>query len=165
MTFRISVRRFEIFCEDLDDANICILEVLKPVLVLFIKGSNGDACQKEKDTPGRKLDDAVPEDPVSEESLREDHGADQDIKDGEEGDQDPDSAAQKVTRDEHGKVIEVKDERDFLDEIGSEKSHDKNEGDKELLKMLHDELLDLFHDLFLFPFCPKARYSLELKKG
>jgi len=98
----------------------------------------------------------VPKDPIAKETLWKEHGTNQDIEDGEEGDQDPDSAAQKVTRDEDGEIIEVEDEGDFLDEIGPKKGHDKNEGDKELLKMFHDELLDLFHNLSLFTFCPKA---------
>jgi hypothetical protein len=98
----------------------------------------------------------MPEDPVAEETLRKEHGTDQDIEDGEEGDPDPDSAAEKVTRDEDGQIIEVEDQGDFLDEISPKEGHDKNEGDKELLKMFHDVLLDLFHDLSLLTFCPKA---------
>jgi len=156
MTFCVPIRRFEVFGEDLDDANVCILEVLKPVLVLFIECSNGDACQEEKDAPGRKLHNAVPEDPVAEEALWEEHGTNQDIEDGKEGDQDPNAAAQKVTRDEDGEIIEVEDKGDFLDKIGPKKGYNKYEGDKELLKMFHDVLLDLFHDLSLFTFCPKA---------
>jgi hypothetical protein len=156
MAFCVPIRRFEVFREDLDDANVCILEILEPTLILFIECSNGDACQEEKDAPGRKLHDAVPEDPVAEETLWKEHGTYQDIEDGKEGDEDPDSAAQKVTRDEDGEIIEVEDEGDFLDEIGPQKGYDKNEGNKEFLKMFQDVLLDLFHDLSLFTFCPKA---------
>jgi hypothetical protein len=97
----------------------------------------------------------VPKDPIAEETLWKEHGTNQDIEDGEEGNQDPDSAAQKVTRDENGEIIEVEDEGDFLDEIGPKKSHDKNEGDKEFFKMFYDVLLDFFHNFSLSPIRPR----------
>jgi hypothetical protein len=92
----------------------------------------------------------------TEKSVGEKHGTNQDIEDGEDGNQDPDSAAQKVTRDEDGEIIEVEDEGDLFDEIGSKKGYDKDDGYKDFFKMFHDVLLDLFHDLSLFHFLPKG---------
>jgi hypothetical protein len=89
----------------------------------------------------------VPENPVAEETVREEHGTDQDIEDGEKGDQDSNSASQKITGDEDRKIIEVEDERDFLDKIGPEESHNEDDGHEDFLKMFHDELFNTLHDL------------------
>ena len=87
----------------------------------------------------------MPEDPVAEETLWEEHGTNEYIEDGEDGDQDSNPAAQKVTRDEDREIIEIEDEGDLFDEIGPKKGHDEDDGHKDLLKMFHDVLLDLFH--------------------
>jgi len=79
--------------------------------------------------------------------LREKHGADQHVQDREEGNQNPDSPSKKVTGNKDWEVVEIKDEGDFLDEVGTDKGGYENDDDKNLLEMFHDELLRMFHNV------------------
>jgi hypothetical protein len=93
----------------------------------------------------------VPEKPVSEKSVGEKHGADQHVQNRKKGNQNPYPTSKKITCHENRKVIEIEDQRNFLDEVGSNEGNDEDNRDKEFLKMLHDEL---FHTVHVFsPVC------------
>jgi hypothetical protein len=82
----------------------------------------------------------------TEKSVGEKHGTDQHIQNGEESDQNPYSTSQKKTCYKDRKIIEVEDQRDFFNKVCSNEGNDKDDTDKDLLKMFHDEQFHTFHD-------------------
>jgi hypothetical protein len=89
----------------------------------------------------------VPEDPITKETMRKEHGADQDVKNGKERDENAYASSEEKTCYQDWEVIEVEDEGNLFNEVGSNKGHNEDEGDQDFFKMGHHELLDTFHIL------------------
>ena len=87
-------------------------------------------------------------DPVTEETVGENHGTDQYVQNREEGNENPYSASQKITPNQHRKVVKIEDQRNFFNEVGSDEGSDKNDADDNFLKMFHNNLFKAFHSLF-----------------
>jgi len=64
---------------------------------------------------------------VAEESVRKDHCTDQDIQDGEEGDEDSYSAPQEITPNQHREIVKIENQGDLLNEVGADEGGDEND--------------------------------------
>jgi len=83
---------------------------------------------------------------ICEEPGREHQRTDNDEQDGEYRDENAGAAAEIVGGDEHGKIVEIKDDGRILDEVGPEERPGKKRGRKGLLEVLKKQLLQLPHE-------------------
>ena len=95
---------------------------------------------------------------VAEESVRKDHRTDQDIQDGEEGDEDPYSASQEITPNQYREIVKIEDQGDLLNEVGADEGGYENDAYDNFLKMSHYNLLKTFHSLFPPLRKPRGRF-------
>src|SRR4030042_3185251 len=86
--------------------------------------------------------------PVTEETLGKNHGTDQHVQNGEEGNKNSQSASQKITSNQHRKIVKIEDQRNFFNEVGTNEGRDENDADNNFLKMPHDHLFKNVHSLF-----------------